>query len=141
MILKSKVFIIAIFIIFFSTIAQSSSISNCSTCGSGFGDKIGEVNPKNIFFNRASVKLTCPRAKNTTYKNSATWTDTLTGFYNEDYIWVYRKKSNRIRIILGYKISNNNFRFDGRDIWYPDKSSKNISGFVKNKTSIIDILK
>ena len=136
-----KIFIIVLTIMFLSTIAKSSSISNCSTCGSGFGDKIGEVNPKNIFFNRASVKLTCPRAKNTTYKNSATWTDTLTGFYNENYIWVYRKKYNRIRIILGYKISNNKIRFDGRDIWYPDRSSKTISGFVKNKTSIVDILK
>ncbi len=140
MIFNFKLLIIAIFITFLSTIAKSGSISNCSTCGSGFGDKIGEVNPKNIFFNRASVRMTCPRAKNTTYKNSATWTDHLSGFYNNDYIWLYKKQYNRIRIILGYKTTNNNFRFDGRDIWYPDKSSKTISGFVKNKTSIINIL-
>ena len=136
-----KIFIIFIFVMFLSTIAKSGSISNCSTCGSGFGDEVGEVNPQNIFFNRAFVKLTCPKAKNTTYKNSATSRSYLSGFYNNKYIWVYQKKKNKIRIILGYKTTNNNFRFDGRDIMYNDKSSKTISGFVKNKTSIINILK
>ena len=137
----TKTIFIFLSLIFFNSIANSNSISNCSTCGGGFGDKLGEINPNDLFFNKAFVKLICPKAKNSSYKTSSTWVDHLQGFYNKNYIWAFKKKSNRIRIILGYKTANQNFRFEGRDIWYPDKSSKTLDGFVKSKDTLINIMK
>ena len=70
--------IAALFIICFSTISQSNSISNCSTCGAGFGGNTGEIKPNDLFFNKAFVKLICPK-KGKSF---------LQGFYNKNYIWV-----------------------------------------------------
>ena len=122
--------IVVLSLICFSKISQSNSISNCSTCGSGFGGDTGEIKPDDLFFNKAFVKLICPKGK-----------DHLQGFYNKNYIWVYKKKSNRIRILLGYKTENQNVRFEGRDIWYPDKSSKTLDGFVKSQDTLVNIMK
>ena len=65
---------------------SANSISNCSTCGGGFGDKIGTIEPKDSFFNRISVALICPRQKNSSYKTGTTWQSTLSGYINDNYL-------------------------------------------------------
>ena len=122
---------------------SANSITNCSTCGGGFGDKLGEITPKDLHFKKGYLRLICPKRKNSTYKVGPNWNSSLNGFINENYFWFFSKSSRKLRIILGYKINEKKIRIEGMDIWLPDRSKKKIFGIYKNNSineSLIDIL-
>ena len=75
-----------------SSPVYSNSISNCSTCGGGFGDKLGEITPKDNHFKIGGITLECPKRKNGSYKTGNNWNSSLSGFYNNNYMWFYQKK-------------------------------------------------
>ena len=57
MIIIVKFILTSFLFVWFSYQTSANSITNCSTCGGGFGDKIGTIEPKDAFFNRISFSL------------------------------------------------------------------------------------
>ena len=126
--------------VWFSYQTSANSITNCSTCGGGFGDKIGTIEPKDAFFERIGVDLICPRQNNSTYKNGATWQNTFSGYHNNNYLWAYKKSYKEMKIIIGYKTENGNFRIDGNEISFKNNWRAGIFGTRKFNDNFVSLL-
>ena len=134
------------FIIIFSinpSLLFANSISNCTNCG-GIGSKLGEVKPQDPFFKQITLNLKCPRKNGSSYKNAgnSTWNNNFKGYYNKNYLWVYKfnKSGNRqyAKLLIAYKNVNQKLEFDGFDAT-TDKSGssrKRYFGFTEYNGNI-----
>ncbi len=139
----SRIVLKLVFLISLSQNVYGNTISNCSTCGGGFGDELGEIIPKDNYFRYGSLILECPKRKNSSYKNGNNWQTTLRGYYNKNFMWFFKNTNKKVQIILGYKTNEKNVRIEGMDIWLPDKSKKKIFGVYKsteNISTLADVL-
>ena len=82
--------------------------------GTAFGDRLGTVYPEDPYFKSHTIRMDCPKQKNSTYKSGKTYKDTFNIFYNSNYFWGYRTSSKYVYILIGFKDKNKNiFRIDG----------------------------
>ena len=140
MVIIVKFILTSFLFVWFSYQTSANSITNCSTCGGGFGDKIGTIEPKDVSFERIGVDLICPRQNNSTYKNGATWQNTFSGYHNNNYLWAYKKSYKEMKIIIGYKTENGNFRIDGNEISFKNNWRAGIFGTRKFNNNFVSLL-
>ena len=92
-----KFFILFISLSFYSLIAYSNTISNCSTCG-GIGKGLGTIYPKDPIFHRVNFEMKCARRPGS-FKTSTYTVNYSQGFFNSNYIWGWNNKDH---FVFGY---------------------------------------